>query len=80
MKKITLLVLLLISATLTSLADNRNINQIVQQARRQQQAQQQSFTPEMKLCFAQKLIDNFYVDPVDSATMDAIVQDAKHVS
>ena len=76
MKKITLLVLLLISATLTSLADNRNINQIVQQARRQQQAQQQSFTPEMKLCFAQKLIDNFYVDPVDSATMDAIVQDA----
>ena len=56
MKKITLLVIIAITS-LTAIAQNKNA---IQQRAQQQQAQ--TFSPEMKLRFAQRLIDNFYVD------------------
>ncbi|MCM1449390.1 MAG: S41 family peptidase [Clostridiales bacterium] len=43
-------------------------------AREQKQAV--NFTPDMKLRYANGIIENFYVDPVDSAKSDRIVQDA----
>ena len=38
--------------------------------------QQPQFTPDMKLRYAERIIENFYVDPVDSTASSKMVQDA----
>lgn len=40
------------------------------------QQQQPQFTPDMKLRYAERIIENFYVDPVDSTASSKMVQDA----
>lgn len=40
------------------------------------QQQQAQFTPDMKLRYAERIIENFYVDPVDSTASSKMVQDA----
>ena len=76
MKKITLLVIIAITS-LTAFAQTETYNNALQRARQQQQqSADRTFTPETKLRFAQRLIDNFYVDEIDSASMDKMVQDA----
>ncbi len=40
------------------------------------QQQTPQFTPDMKLRYAERIIENFYVDPVDSTASSRMVQDA----
>ncbi|MDE6153496.1 MAG: S41 family peptidase [Muribaculaceae bacterium] len=75
MKRLTLLVVVIATALLGLNAQNA-IESALRRAQQQQQQQRNDFTPEMKLRYAERIIENFYVDDVDSVAAERMVQDA----
>lgn len=75
MKRLTLLVAVIATALLGLNAQNA-IESALRRAQQQQQQQRNDFTPEMKLRYAERIIENFYVDDVDSVAAERMVQDA----
>lgn len=76
MKRLTLLAALLAAAMSCLHAQSAIENALRRAQQQQQQPTADRFTPEMKLRYAERIIENFYVDHLDSAATDEMVQDA----
>lgn len=75
MKRLTLLAAF-VAVAMLGLNAQSAIENALRRAQQQQQQQRADFTPEMKLRYAERIIENFYVDEVDSVAAERMVQDA----
>ena len=74
MKRLTLIAAFIITA-ISCLNAQSAIENALRRARQQHQTTTE-FSPEMKLRFAERIIESYYVDSIDSAAADEMVQDA----